>query len=947
MFKLYSSSAGSGKTYTLTKEYLKLILNGNSDTYFRHVLAVTFTNAAAAEMKERILGMLQLFALGQGQEHPMFLDILNELFPEEVNIPELLEEKKKKLVKDSGRIFTKILHSYSDFAVLTIDKFTKRLVSSFTDELGLPYNFETEVDALLLEEAVDRLLARVGREGEDALTLVLEGYFRENAMDGKGWSALSHSLQNAARDLLNEGTNEALAKLETLNVRDWLLLRKQMLGFILEKEMQLAALGEKAMRIIEDAGLGEKDFFYSTKGIYGYFRDKGRKENLWLKNPNSYVIKTIEEGKWAGSKASGGLIAQIETIQDSLTDIFAEIEEIRSAHKNRYLIYQALLPHLYNTSLLEEIRKEFKSLLREENQVHISEFNQRISEIVTAQPVPLIFERLGEKYYHILIDEFQDTSKLQFLNLLPLIENSLAYGHFNLVVGDAKQAIYRFRGGDMDLIVHLGNEQFNELYTLLGARPFLDERLYTVFQSVQKATLRTNRRSFREITTFNNDFFEFTTGLLAAENPALRLVFDENFKQEIAPQAPTGGHVEIEFLDKGQVTGDADQDPVIERTLSLVAELKEKGYHWRDFAVLCRGRKEAARLAVAFKESGIPLISEDSLLVSYAVSVRFTVALIKVLSVRDGISSRYSAIWWFWQLKHLRPPLAEDEEIIREVCQKADISFFLAYFGKMGYPVHSLFEKQPGVYELCEQICGIFDLFAEGSERDYLLRFMDVVLEFTTKKNSNPSDFLIRWEDLRNKVSIALPEGSDAVRFTTIHKSKGLEYPVVILPYCHWSFDVKPGSSIWADLTGLDYDELVVEEAMDDKVSMQIGKVNLKRELLESELGDVIREEQERTLVENLNLLYVAFTRPVQRLYVLAERQSGWNKTKLISYLFYEYLNRPEKPVWEEDKMQYVLSEGLKNDGENRKEGKPEMTIEMKLLESHGITTTLAVQSSR
>lgn len=947
MFKLYSSSAGSGKTYTLTKEYLKLILNGGTDTYFRHVLAVTFTNAAATEMKERILGMLQLFAEGKANDHPMFKDILDELFPETISDPVLRQERQTKVIEDANRIFTKILHNYSDFAVLTIDKFTKRLVSSFTDELGLPYNFETEVDALLLEEAVSRLLSRVGKEGEEALTAVLEGYFMENAMEGKGWNALSYNLLNAARDLLNESTNEALGRLESLNVRDWLLLRKQMLSLIWEKESEIMSCAERAMALIEDAGIGEKDLFYGAKGIFGYFRDKNKGENLWVKNPNSYVIKTIEEGKWVGSKATATLLSQVASIEPDLTDIFTEIEDIRSRYKTRYLTYQALLPHIYNTSLLEEIRKEFRALLRDENMVHISEFNQRIAEIVMAQPVPLIFERLGEKYHHILIDEFQDTSKLQFMNLLPLIENSLAYGYFNLVVGDAKQAIYRFRGGDMDLIVHLGNDQLKELYILLGERPFLDERLYTVFQSIQKAMLRTNRRSYREITAFNNDFFDFTTKILSDDNPSLNLVFDEHFKQEIAPQAPKGGHVEITFLEKDQDVEDLSHTPMIAHTLKLVTELKQQEYNWKDFAVLCRGRKEAAALAVAFKDSGIPLISEDSLLVSYAVSVKFLIAMVKVLSVRDNSSSRYGAIWWFYQLKYQRPPGSEEDQSIRDISQKTDINYFLSYFEDAGYPIRSVYEKQPGIYELCEQLSGIFEIYQYGGEREYILRFMDVVLDFTTKKNTNPSDFLIRWEELRSKVSIALPDGSDAVRFTTIHKSKGLEYPVVILPYCHWSFDVKTGSSIWADLTHIDYPELVVEEVGDEKVSLQVGKINLRKEMDETELGEAIREEQERTLVENLNLLYVAFTRPVERLYVLADKQQTWNKTKLVSYLFYEYLNQGQHPLWEEGKNQYIISEGKRDIKEFEKSIAVVNEFEMTPLVSHGIKATLAVQSPR
>lgn len=946
MFKLYSSSAGSGKTYTLTKEYLKLILNGESDTYFRHVLAVTFTNAAAAEMKERILGMLQLFASGEGDEHPMFTDIIEELYPEVLKDDELLEKKKKSLTQHAGRLFTRILHSYSDFAVLTIDKFTKRIVSSFTDELGLPYNFQTEVDSQLLEEAVNRLLARVGRQGEEALTVVLEAYFRENATEGKGWSALQHRLQEAAQDLLNEGTNEALARVEYLTIQDWLTLRKNIRSFIQQQENALLAIGQQAMELLDQAGLTPKDFFQGARGIYGYFEKLSKGQKLW-DLPGSYATQTLEDTtKWCASKVSQDVRARVEALQSDLIALAEEHRSLLDKYKSRYLTYQSLYPHLYNTSLLEEIRKEFRELLRNENQVHISEFNERIAKIVMSEPVPLIFERLGEKYHHILIDEFQDTSKLQFLNLLPLIENALAYNYFNLVVGDAKQAIYRFRGGDMDLIVHLANNQFEELFRLLGEREFLDERLFPLYQSMDKANLRTNRRSFKEITTFNNDFFSYITKTLAHESETLGLVFDEDFQQEIAPQAPVGGHVEINFLEKGQVINDVLQDPMIERTLSIVKELQQQGYRWKDFAVLTRNKREASQLAIAFKESAIPLISEDSLLVSYAISVKFLVAMIKVISVKDGMSARYSAIWWFYQLKFQVPPSTTEEQQIRELCQRTDIGYFIAFFKEKGYDIRSLFEKQPGIYELCEQINGIFDLYAQGGEREYLLRFMDIVLEFMTSKNNNPSDFLIRWESVRNKVSIALPQGANAVRFTTIHKSKGLEYPIVIVPYCNWSYRVRPGGTLWVDLLEHDYPELVIENEEKGPAKLQVGKVSFKSDLDQTDLSVQARDERERTLIENLNILYVAFTRPVQRLYILSQLPKKWEEDRIFK-LLYEFLNRSEQTLWEEGKLNYIVSEGVVQVPNQQRTSEPVTEIVMDTIVSHGITTTLAVQSTK
>lgn len=603
MFKVYSSSAGSGKTYTLTKEYLKLALRADSDTYFRSILAVTFTNAAASEMKDRIMTMLRTFSTPEGIQHPMLRDLVTELYPGIENDPTLLQGTLDLYGLRAQKLFRKILHRYSDFSVMTIDKFTQRLVSSFTDELGIPFAFETQVDSDQLANAVDRMLARIGQEGEGTLTDVVESYYRESAGDGKSWGSLPQTIRGAAYDLLNEQSYLAMQKVKDLTMSDYISIRQGMKKTLdtIALDSSCKALAREAVYLVEQNGLEMGDFASGKNGIVGYFQKYNPDEienDLWWENsPTPTTLKNLEEDKWHGSKANKDIKGRIDGIKEKLEELYRCILRHQSEQRERYILFKQLEKHLYNLSLLGEIRKEFDVLLKEGNQVHISDFNRKVLEIVAKEPVPFIFERLGEKYNHILVDEFQDTSKLQFANLLPLIDNALGFGHFNLIVGDAKQSIYRFRGGDMDLILHLSNNQIDQLAGILGDSPFTEERLFGVGSNLEVAHLRTNRRSYREITEFNNSFFRLVADSVQPENPSVGQVFDEHFQQEMTAEVPTQGHVQIEFLSADDEAEEPDADTpdlMVQRTLELVDELREQGYDWRDIAILCRKKTQAA-----------------------------------------------------------------------------------------------------------------------------------------------------------------------------------------------------------------------------------------------------------------------------------------------------------------------------------------------------------------
>lgn len=918
MFRIYSSSAGSGKTYTLTKEYIKLALHQENDSYYRHILAVTFTNAAAREMKERILGTLRAFSAGIRPQ--MMLDIVGELSPVTVTDAELREKELLQLQERAGRIFTRILHGYSDFSVMTIDSFISRLVGSFTDELGLPFGFETRLDGDLLTEAIDRLLSRIGLTGEESLTSILESYYLEHAREEGGWGALPKQMLAAASDLLNEESYLSMTRVSDLTLNDWQQIRKQLLTTIREKESLIREYAEKGYETIVNAGLSASDFFQSSRGIYGYMagRTDPNPGKLW-DAPNSYVVKTITEEKWGAGKIPPATQNAIDSVAPVLKDSYYAIEEIRSNFGGHAFLYKALAGQLYSLSLLNEIKREFDLLLRQNNQVHISEFNRRIIDIVAGDPVPFIFERLGEKYNHILIDEFQDTSRLQFANLLPLIENALSGGFFNLIVGDVKQAIYRFRGGDMELLLRLSSMQAEKIADFFeNAGPFMADRLRLVGNSSGLTRLSANRRSFKEITTFNNDFFRFlaadTEGLLTGE------VYDQYFQQETGSFTPEGGHVQIDFFEKqpGAEDTKAEEaagwenagllpDPQGRHVISQIEALRAEGYAWRDIAILCRYKKNSARLAAWLQQANIPLISDDSLLLASSEYVKLIIRLIKVIQTPDNVGQRLEAAISLQRAVSGKALDGATMDALATMSRTPGLASFLEYLSLLGIDFSISEIYQLSIYELCERIISKSGLLGNPSENQYIFRFLDEVLQFESTRVSHPADFLAWWEMSGKSISITASADTDAVRITTIHKSKGLEYPVVLFPYADWTAAPKAGSRLWVSLRGLEQPELSFSGKR-----LVSAAVPITRKLDDTPVSIQYREEVERVLLENINLTYVAFTRPVQRLYILAglpprTSESASPSSPAVNLWLKSYLDHIGE--WDEARTRYVLSQ--------------------------------------
>ncbi|MEJ8801823.1 UvrD-helicase domain-containing protein [Pontibacter sp. H249] len=931
VFKIYSSSAGSGKTYHLTKEYLKLALHTSDPDYYRSILAITFTNDAAAEMKVRILAALRNFndinlpekekAKSESLLQSITEDLQQEYPEEQLDVEEVRQR--------AANLFRQILYNYSDFSVSTIDSFVNKIVQAFTRELNIPHNFEVDLDSnSLLSTAVSLLLDKVSDAKDDLLSQTLEQYVLEKAREGKSWTLLAEDLMDFARNLLNEQVYEAITDIQQLNLEDFKLVRQELFDAKQKIEEAVQEAGKQGLQLIENADLSPADLYQGNRGIWSYF-NKWSQKDIDLNYGNSNAVKTIEEDKWAGGKASAYTKSQIESIKQPLTDLYYHIESIKEQYSETYTLIQQIVPHLYKVSVLNELEKCLQEIKLDRNTVHISEFNKRIIDIVLQEPVPFIYERLGEKYNHILIDEFQDTSVLQWNNLLPLVDNALASGHFSMVVGDAKQAIYRWRGGEMEQILHLYKQSTKQLYENRRHGPLIKERYDSVDQALEPANLKTNYRSRSEIIDFNNELFSFISEG-HKEFGMFTSIYDEDFKQQTPVGSQNnGGQIQVLFTHDDDLNYKYDlnnccrteafydgytqpkaltyNESTLDIVLQLVTEAMAEGYELKDMAILCRTNVKSKLIANFLKERKYDIISQDSLSLQFAEVINLIVAMFRVFNRPNDSLAKSEALYLVCKVALGVIPDVEMTKTIADIANEKENQSFFDQLRVFGFDVQERETGNLSIYELTEKLIRIFNLLGKNNESEYLFRFLDLVLEYSLKHSNNLNNFLAYWDVQKEKLSINTPKDRNAITITSIHKSKGLAYPIVIIPFADWSTEPKRGSLMWSQLP----------EEISVTGKLRSVAVNISSKLENTILAEQYSTEIEKTFIENLNMLYVALTRPIERLYLVAsakdlqeERKAPKpdGQAKNVSHLLYRYL--VHKDLWEFGRHCYQLSKG-------------------------------------
>jgi len=876
---VYKSSAGSGKTYTLVKEYLVQVLK-KPDKY-NEILALTFTNKASAEMKSRILDYLEKIA--NSSETEVSVQLVNDL----VQKTGLNSDR---IIKNARTVLLSLLHNYSDFAVKTIDSFAHRIVKTFSYDLFLPMNFEVEKDTeVLVRKSVELLINKVGMD--DMLTKILVDFTENKTEEEKSWN-IEYDLLKISETLFWEDSNSRLEKLATFSLKHLLNIRNQLLKYNKNFENLLQENAHDALQLIKSRKLDIKIFFNTDKGIIKFFKDFSEKhfENFSI---NKLGQKTITKNKWLNEKASDSEKREFEAIKQGLIEIYTKITDLIKKYSRNYILNTIIIKNYYSLILLNEVKKILEELKKQANIIFISDFNKQIAGIVLNEPVPYIYERIGEKFRNYFIDEFQDTSVIQWQNLLPLVDNSLSNGEFNLIVGDGKQAIYRWRNGKV--------EQFNCLPELICDSPnqIIADRESNLKRNYKEELLNTNFRSGNEIVEFNNSFFE----IIKKQMPAyVRSVYN-NHKQT-AHIKNKSGFVSVEFIENANNSPISFFETSLNRILALIIDLNKDGFGYSDIAIICRSNKNVSDIARFLINHNINVVCSESSLIKSSAEVMFVIACIRLINNDKELISFITIIQYL--ISNSRFGFTDDiydsikienetnniAEIFNKRLQKSGVSFDRKVLKKMM------------MYELCEEIIRTFRL--NNRKDPYLIAFLDAVSNYCIKNHNNLSDFLEWWDKKSEKLSISFPEGINAVKILTIHKAKGLEYPVVIFPFANWKIDYYKTID-WIDLE------------KDKFQNLPAALIKFNKELCDTDFAYKYNEEVEKILLDELNLLYVVFTRPTQRLYVLSEQKKNnqqlFHSEKKISLnnisdLLYQFIEEKKFPDF--NKHIYTFGEAAK-----------------------------------
>ena len=829
-FTIYNASAGSGKTYALAKVYLKIILA--SPQSFRKILAITFTNKAVNEMKHRILNSLYEFSTTKSIEEasPLFNDIINETLFTIKDLPSLSKLRLKQ-----------ILHNYAFFDISTIDKFTHRLIRTFAKDLKIPQNFEVVLDVdLLLQEAVERVIGKAGEDPE--FTKVLLDFAIEKIEDDRSWD-IGFDLLKIGKLIFDENNEEHLKHLKDVELGDFLKLQSHLKTQIKTIEKKIIELASASLDTIIDHGVEFKDFPRETlpnhfiKIKNGYF------------NPTSLYNNKLEENLIEGKILKA-------TIKNPPTELAPQLLQY----------YQNIKQLIYKRGLFSNINRNIVPFaLLNAIQLSISEFNSLIAKEIKDQPAPFIYERLGEKYRHYFIDEFQDTSQMQWENLIPLIGNAME-GEDELgntgslfLVGDPKQAIYRWRGGKAEQFLELATHQ-NHPFTIQS----------------ELVTLPKNYRSYAEIINFNNSFFQSISPFL--ENTLYQEFFKTGNQQEV--NLKEGGYVNLTLLPE-----ENDEQYSLE-TLAAIHKCLAQGYSYNDICVIIRKKKHGLLLADFLMQNKIPVVSSDSLLLSGSPKAIFLVQLIRYMVQPKEQEIQYEI------LNFLSKEKEDKHAYIYENINNLDTHLLEQY----GFDASKL--RQTSVFDGLAYAIKTFDLIPNSDA--HLSAFMDLVFDVEQKYGSDMQSFLDYWDKKGKTSSISTPENLDSVQIMTIHKSKGLEFPVVIFPYANSNVFEEIDPKLW----------LPVDQ--DEFLGFTEVLINKKQEVQQyGEIESLLYSlDHQKLQLDAFNLLYVALTRAVNALFIISSNnldRKGDHNPNYYSGLFIHFLK--SKGLYEQDKFEYDFGE--------------------------------------
>lgn len=848
---IYSASAGSGKTYKLTAIYLTDLFRSRYN--YRKILAVTFTNKATSEMKSRILDHLHKLSVGEESDYLAGL--------------EKSTGKKEEWIRgEASEILNSILHDYSRFSVSTIDSFFQKVLRAFAREIGLHSGFNIELDhTAILSAAVDQVIESASEDNQLKKWLIT--YALSNIDEEKSWN-LKESIIRLAEELFKEKFKilslEEQSKLEDKKFLLEYIEKIKVLSASFEKK--LVQSGKKAEDMFSRFELSEDMFYRKGQGVPGFIRSLASGN---IKEPNSWVREIDKDSpRWS----TGSITPQLQAALASGFDtILREIIQYYDENILDYRSAECVLRYIYDLGILSDILRNVHQITTSENSFLLSDAGELLNLITGEDQSPFIYEKVGNRYENFMIDEFQDTSIIQWKNFRPLIENSMAEGNDNLVVGDVKQSIYRWRNSDWTI---LGRD-------LLGIVD--NKRIFS-------EPLKTNWRSRSNIIRFNNTLFTIIPEQLdmALAEEVLPVSFSKLYSEavQLDPCKNEGGFVRLEFIpDEDEIKS---QRIVLERLPEVIKSLQDKGYRASDIGIIVRDGREGTSVLNKLIEysNNCPselkeiynfnAVSNDSLLLANSPAIIFILSVISVVNDPHDLINR-AIMLRFYLLS------CGNEDAEKASLQGNRIKETSALYFPAGYEDFLERIRQMPLFEATENIIRFFGLGDFLWNVPFLNTFQDYVVSFTGNKNADIQSFLDWWEESGSKKSVVLPGNQDAIRILTIHKSKGLEFKAVILPFLSWNLDHLSSKQpvLWVSPESPPFNELGI-------LPVKYGK-----DLANTIFAEAYREEKYSVYLDNVNLLYVALTRA--RDVLIAFSPDNPRSENTISALLKKALTLPAK----------------------------------------------------
>lgn len=834
-YSVINASAGSGKTYTLVQRLLMICLRyPNQPDAIRTVIALTFTNKAANEMKERILFYLGEFVKDNYSENQ---DLKN--------IQEALAEQGYRISLDdlqlrSQKVLDYILHHYSTLNIGTIDKFNSRLVKSFSYELGLAQNFNLEIQPEpYLIEAVDKMLDEIGEE-----QTVSEAFmdFVNYNLDNNERVNLNQTLYSSAKKFVNDIHYKPLQDNKDFEWKAYENKKNELRETIKSLKSESLELTKRALELIKSRDIEIEDFASGKNGIGGFFVNMLEFHNIKDKKfpfPTASEDSKIETFLKGASAKGKHKQSEIADILPQLISWRREIIDLYIDSQKKERILQAILPLKVNA----DIQKKLMEIEEENDLVLLSKFNIIINENLRNEPSAFIYEKVGTQFQHYFFDEFQDTSVMQWQNFLPLRDNSITSDNTSFtIVGDPKQSIYRFRGGESKLMLDIISGEETSPKKAIAEH------------------LKFNWRSAKNIVDFNNRLYDFMSQNLSEEH---QKIFGENAIQ--GAQSKLDGRVKVHLLENSVKA--VFYEETSQKMQQDIQECLDNGFSFSDITILCRGNNDIFNYSQLLgnlkvnhngKETYIKTISEKGLTLDLSFTIK---ALIEFLKWEINPKNRQFLVKFMYFLnisgRIKMNDFTSEIKTILSLESKKDIENYINTHYQIKLVQNDV--PQLNLYNFIEYYIQEFSV--ENKEIDFLLNFLEMLFNYTQNAGATLKEFLKFWDDEASKISIQASENIDAVQIMTIHKAKGLEFPVVFIPMENKNNDKK--FSEWYDLNSEDELKTVI-----------LNQFSPELENYDEDLAQFNFENSYRNKIDRFCIQYVATTRPVEQLFFYIEKPS-------------------------------------------------------------------------